>query len=129
MDDDTASATDDNRSEHVVLPGVVVEPEWLEARLGSGALRVVDLREADAYGSGHVPGAVHLELSRLGTTRPGQDNVLLSADAFSDLMETLGVSSGDLVVPYDDQWGLAAARLLWALHYYGHRAVAVLDGG
>jgi thiosulfate/3-mercaptopyruvate sulfurtransferase len=44
-------------------------------------------------------------------------------------MGELGVSNDHAVVAYDDQWGLAAARLLWALQAYGHRSVAVLDGG
>lgn len=126
---DAAPAIDHDQSDGDPLPGVVVEPDWLESRLGAPGLRVVDLREAEAHAEEHVPGAVHLELSRLGSARPGQDNVLLGADAFSALMEGLGISSGDTVVAYDDQWGLAAARLLWALHYYGHTAVAVLDGG
>jgi thiosulfate/3-mercaptopyruvate sulfurtransferase len=126
---EAAPTTNDDRSETGEPPGVVVEPGWLEARLGSSELRIVDLRDAEAYAESHIPGAVRLELSRLGTSRPGRDNVLLSPDAFSDLMETLGISTGDTVVAYDDQWGLAAARLLWALHHYGHTAVAVLDGG
>jgi thiosulfate/3-mercaptopyruvate sulfurtransferase len=44
-------------------------------------------------------------------------------------MAARGISSGDAVVAYDDQWGLAAARLVWALHRHGHERVAVLDGG
>jgi thiosulfate/3-mercaptopyruvate sulfurtransferase len=44
-------------------------------------------------------------------------------------MAERGVSNGHAVVAYDDQWGLAAARLLWALHFYGHDGVAVLNGG
>ena len=44
-------------------------------------------------------------------------------------MARIGVSSGDTVVAYDDHWGLPSARLIWALHYYGEEAVAVLNGG
>ncbi len=33
------------------------------------------------------------------------------------------------MVAYDDHWGLPSARLVWALHYYGERAAAVLNGG
>lgn len=109
-------------------PGVIVAPAWLEGHLGEDVC-VVDLRDAEAYAEGHVPGAVHLELAALGASEPGRDNVLLGPDAFTRLMEGLGVRSGASVVAYDDQWGLAAARLVWALHFYGHRAVAALDGG
>lgn len=108
---------------------ILVGPEWLEHRIGQDDVRVVDLREEESYAEAHVPGAVHLALDSLGANRDGCDNVLLPDDGFSELMERLGVSSTDTVVAYDDQWGLAAARLLWALHRYGHRKVSVLDGG
>jgi len=111
------------------LPGLLVEPRWLKERLGSARLRVIDLRDAGAHASGHIPGAASFELADLGSSVAGLDNVLLPAPEFSRLMATCGISNGDIVVAYDDQWGLAAARLVWALHYYGHDRVAVLDGG
>jgi len=111
------------------LPGPIVWPGWLKEELGHPALRVVDLRDADAYRGAHVPGAAHLELRRLGSRSGNMDNVALPPAEFGELMGSMGISNGDAVVAYDDQWGLAAARLLWMLHYYGHRDVAVLDGG
>ncbi len=111
------------------VPGLLVDPSWLRERLGRPGLRTVDLRDAGAYARGHVPGAVHLELAELGTTSAGLENVLLPPDAFNTLMSRIGLSGGDVVVAYDDQWGLAAARLLWALHHYGHTEVSVLNGG
>ena len=111
------------------LPGMLVGPSWLEERLGRSGLAVVDLRDADAHARGHIPGAAHLELAALGSSARGMDNVLLPADAFSRLIAGCGISNRDVVVAYDDQWGLAAARLVWALHRYGHETAAVLDGG
>jgi len=113
----------------LTLPGLLVAPAWLSERLGQPGLHTVDLREGDAFKRGHVPGAVQLDLAALGTETGGCENVLLPLDAFAELMAARGISSGDVVVAYDDQWGLAAARLVWALHCYGHTGVAVLDGG
>jgi thiosulfate/3-mercaptopyruvate sulfurtransferase len=70
-----------------------------------------------------------VDLAALGSPRDGCDNVLLPAAEFGVLMSSLGVSNGDTVVAYDDQWGLAASRLVWALHHHGHDAVALLNGG
>lgn len=110
-------------------PGTVVAPAWLRDRLAHGAMRVVDLRDAHAWAAGRLPGAVHLELSALGRQAGGLDNTLLEAEDFEALMSHLGISSGNMVVAYDDQWGLAAARLVWALHAYGHERAHVLNGG
>ena len=110
-------------------PAIVVPPDWLAAHLDEAAVRIVDLRDADAFEQAHIPGAVRLDLGRLGVPDEGRDNVLLAPAGFADLMQQLGISDGDAVVGYDDQWGLAAARLVWALHYYGHPQATVLDGG
>jgi len=111
------------------LPDLLLQPSWLKERLGSHGLRLVDLRDAESYANGHIPSAANLQLVELGASVAGLENVLLSPDEFSAVMARLGISKGDAVVAYDDQWGLAAARLVWALHYYGHENVAVLDGG
>ncbi|MFP3947286.1 MAG: sulfurtransferase [Longimicrobiales bacterium] len=111
------------------LPGLFVDPAWLDGHLGKPGLRTVDLRDAEAYRIGHIPGAAHVDLEELGSSGGGRDNVLIPPVEFSDLMTERGISSGEGIIAYDDQWGLAAARLLWACHYYGHRKAAVLNGG
>ena len=111
------------------LPGLLVDPSWLAERLGHPGLRTVDLRDAAAYESGHIPGALHLDLVELGSRVGGCDSMLVPPGEFSRIMAERGISNGDTIVAYDDQWGLAAARLLWASHRYGHTEVAVLNGG
>jgi thiosulfate/3-mercaptopyruvate sulfurtransferase len=44
-------------------------------------------------------------------------------------MRRAGVRHDSRVVVYDDLGGFSAARLWWLLRYFGHPAVAVLDGG
>lgn len=111
------------------LPGILVDPAWVLGHSDHPRLRLLDLREREAWAEGHIPGAAQLDLQRLGSSHAGCDNVLLGPDDFARLMAELGVSDEDTVVAYDDQWGLAASRLVWALHRYGHASVAVLDGG
>ena len=111
------------------LPGLLVDPVWLSEQLGRPGLRIVDLRDSGSYLGGHIPGAVRVELGALGACVAGCDNVLLPPAEFGELIGGLGISNTDTVVAYDDNWGLAAARLVWAFHYYGHERIAVLDGG
>jgi thiosulfate/3-mercaptopyruvate sulfurtransferase len=54
---------------------------------------------------------------------------IASAERYAALMGELGIDEHKLVVAYDDAGGMFAARLWWTLRYYGHEAVAVLDGG
>jgi thiosulfate/3-mercaptopyruvate sulfurtransferase len=44
-------------------------------------------------------------------------------------MRAAGVGEGRFVVVYDAATSTAAARAWWLLRYFGHPAVAVLDGG
>ena len=116
--------------------------EELAARLGSGDVRVADVRwylnrpgaGRAAYDAGHIPGALFVDLDddlsdHDGYGAPGR-HPLPAPDVFRQRMESLGIGSGDLVVAYDDTGGTVAARLWWMLDNLGHRGgVAVLDGG
>jgi thiosulfate/3-mercaptopyruvate sulfurtransferase len=106
-----------------------VAPQWLAQRLRNPALCLLDVREAARYDEGHIPGAVQVELASLSQEIDGVPGMLLPADAFARKMGQLGVKSRRSVVIYDDNWGLAAARVLWALACYGHDTSAILTGG
>ena len=123
-----AKAQDDSEAEPEV-PGILVDPEWLEDHMGDRRVRTVDLRDQDVYAGGHIPGSVQLDLQDLGESRDTCDNMVLRPADFARVMAELGISDRDTVVAYDDHWGLPSARLIWALHYYGHWSAAVLNGG
>lgn len=111
------------------MPGLLIDPDWLGDHIGDPRVRIVDLRDREAYGEAHIAGAVQLDLEDLGEYRDGCDNVVLRPADFERVMARLGISNRDTVVAYDDHWGLPAARLIWALHHYGVRSVGILNGG
>ncbi len=125
----TAAKAQDNPEAGPVLPGLLVDPDWLEDHIGHQLVRIVDLRDREAYAGGHIPRAVQLDLEDLGEDRDGCDNVVSDPADFERIMVGLGISNRDTVVAYDDDWGLPSSRLIWALHYYGERSVGVLNGG
>ncbi|WP_116089652.1 sulfurtransferase [Sphingomonas crusticola] len=95
-----------------------------------------DLSDVDAgrvgYLSGHIPGALYLDLDRdlSGTPDGGNGRHPLPERAeFAARMAELGLSRGVQVVSYDTSGGFYASRLWWMLRWLGHRDVAVLDGG
>ena len=111
------------------MPGLLVDPGWVGDHIGDQRVRIVDLRDREAHGEGHIPGAVQLDLEDVGENRDGCDNMVLGPADFERLMARLEISNRDTVVAYDDHWGLPSARLIWALHHYGVRSVGVLNGG
>jgi thiosulfate/3-mercaptopyruvate sulfurtransferase len=114
----------------------LVSTDWLADHLHDPDLRVVDARwlgtrdSHAAYRSAHIPGAVHLDWARdLSTTINGLRYMLLPPDDFAAVMSAAGIGDETRVVAYAHRDYSGAARLWWALRYYGHEQVAVLDGG
>jgi len=119
-----------------VNPDALVSAEWLASNLGDPTLRVIATADCrvpthkDSYTAGHVPGAVYLDvIAELSDPTSPIPMMILSLEGFEELMGRLGINSGTTVVVYDDTGGLWAARLWWALRYYGHEDVKLLDGG
>ncbi|MSP12659.1 MAG: sulfurtransferase [Chloroflexi bacterium] len=111
------------------LPGVIVTPEWLGNALSHPDLRLVDLRSRESYDDAHIPGAVWLDLKDLAGTIDGVPGMLLPPDAYAKQIGRLGIDQDSVVVLYDENWGMPAARVLWSLARYGLSQAAVLTGG
>jgi len=109
-------------------PEVLVDANWVTAHLDDPTVRIVDARmplEGSVYQSGHIPGAVFVDM----LTDLCCPSSIMDADGFAALMGRLGTGDDTTVVIYDTEGGPWAARLWWALRYYGHDQAAMLDGG
>jgi len=87
-----------------------------------------DRKGSDEYASGHIPGAVFVELDDVTGKGHGR-HPLPKLSQFQRAMRQAGVGDRSRVVVYDDTGGSVAARLWFLLGYFGHSAQAVLDGG
>lgn len=90
---------------------------------------VLDLRPAEDFAAGHIPGAVHIDL--WGVSLIDTDPAPLEAFMWmvDHLLNLRGVDEKTPVVVYDEQSGIRAARAFWFLEYFGHPRVQLLDGG
>lgn len=136
-------------NEASVLPDSLVSTAWLAAHLDGPTLRVIDIRgyvrtthlghgkqsadyvgARDEYVAGHIPGASYIDwTSDIVDLDDPVKAQIASPERFRQAMESRGVGSDNDIVVYDQTGGHFATRLWWALRYYGHDRVAVLDGG
>lgn len=93
---------------------------------------VVDVRSAALYNAGHIPGAIRNTVSINSTTptATGSAGTLgLTQAEFIALADTLGITPSTKVVAYDTDNSSSVGRFVWTLLRYGHKNVAILDGG
>jgi thiosulfate/3-mercaptopyruvate sulfurtransferase len=109
---------------------LLVDPGWLHARLGDRDLRIVDMvTEPEEYQKGHVPGAVYLSINDSRIAVPAGGFRLPTAEEGARFLGRLGITPETMVVIYDDSGGLHASRFFFTLDVFGHRKVAILNGG
>ena len=101
----------------------------LQSKLGSANLCVIDVRPAEDYARGHIPGATHFDLFGLSLVDTGEAPLKAFMFMIHHVLELRGVSETKEVVFYEDNSGMRAARGLWFLEFYGHPNVKMLDGG
>jgi thiosulfate/3-mercaptopyruvate sulfurtransferase len=114
----------------------VVDIGWLSEADGDVVLADVrwymDGRSGrDAYRSGHLPGAVFVDLDKELAGDPhggGGRHPLPDPESFARAMSEHGIGDETVVIAYDDGGGVIAARLVWMLRATGHDS-ALLDGG
>jgi thiosulfate/3-mercaptopyruvate sulfurtransferase len=101
----------------------------LQRELGSPALCIIDVRPAEEYAKGHIPGAVHFDLFGLSLIDTSDAPLKAFMFMIHHVLELRGVSEEKEVIFYEENSGMRAARGVWFLEYYGHPNVRMLDGG
>lgn len=131
------------------LPSDLVDADWLADNIDDESLRIIDVRGSvetedlgngrqkatysgspEDYAKGHIPGSVFIDWTD-DIVDPDADvkAQLAGPDRFKAAMESRGIGDDTAVVIADNNGGHLATRVWWALRYYGHDNVAVLDGG
>lgn len=117
-----------------------VDAPELEPRVGilaagdvdeAGAtLKPVDVRSADAYEAGRLPGAVRLEPALLRASVDDVAGQVAPASEVEAAFEEIGLAIDDDIVVYGSGNSTDVARVAWTLAYHGHAGrVWMLDGG
>ncbi len=118
--------------------GPLVSTAWLADHLGAPDVRVVDASyylpvEAktgrEVYLEQHIPGAVFFDIDDIADSASPLPHMLPQPEKFSSRVRKLGLGDGVKIVIYDARGVFSAPRVWWMFKVFGHRDVAVLDGG
>jgi thiosulfate/3-mercaptopyruvate sulfurtransferase len=122
----TASSFASNAS--YANPAALVSTDWVAQHLADPDVRLLEVDvDATAYERGHLRGAVGINwATQLGD--PIRRDIPTSA-AFERLMGLCGVGNDTRVVFYGDNNNWFAAFAYWVARIYGHRDLALMNGG
>jgi thiosulfate/3-mercaptopyruvate sulfurtransferase len=83
----------------------------------------------ESYASGHIPGALLFDINAIADLANPLPHMLPDEVGFGAAMGELGIGNDDFVVVYDPPGLMSAGRVWWTFRVFGHRNVAVLNGG
>lgn len=108
---------------------LLTTPQELQQKLGNADLCIIDVRPAEDFARGHIPGSTHFDLFGLSLIDTTDAPLKAFMSMIHHVLELRGVSETKEVVFYENNSGMRAARGVWFLEYYGHPNVKMLDGG
>ena len=108
---------------------LLIEPRELAEILASPAVRLLDVRTAQEYQQGHLPGAVNLPAPATDDLEANRQGFPLFPPHAQELFRNAGINNSSRVVLYDDEGNRFAARVFYVLEFFGQTHVQVLNGG
>ncbi|HTN73324.1 MAG TPA: sulfurtransferase [Methylomirabilota bacterium] len=108
---------------------LLTSPAELQKKLADPNLCLVDVRPAEQFAQGHLPGAVHFDLFGLSLVDTREAPLKAFMYMILHVLELRGVSETKEVIFYEENSGMRAARGLWFLEYFGHPNARMLEGG
>lgn len=119
-------------------PEALVSTDWLAAHLDDKNLRILDgsftlpgvsPTGPELYAQRHIPGAIFFDIDAVRDAANPLPHMLPDEKTFATTMGRLGVGDSHKVVVYDSTGFMSAPRVWFSLTVFGHKDVAVLNGG
>ena len=105
---------------------LLATPEWLAANRDA---ILIDTRAPADYWAGHLENARHFDPFPFHHSDTSETGLREFRGQLAWIFSALGITGGETVVFYENDSGMRAPRMAWALEYMGHPRVRILDGG
>ena len=114
----------------------LVTTEWLEKNLDS--VKIFDAswhmpssrRDAKKeYKEKHIKGAMFWDVDEHSNKDSPLPHMMSNSDYWTRMLWSFGIQNEDHIIVYDYSDTYSSCRLWFALKYFGHKKVSVLDGG
>lgn len=118
--------------------GPLVSTAWLAAHLNDGDVKVLDgsfylpaeqRNATEEFAEAHIPGAQFFDIDLISDRSIDLPHMFPDEATFAAAVGAMGIGNGDTVVCYDGGKMTGAGRVWWMFRAFGHRNVAILDGG
>ena len=111
---------------------IIYTPNEAHEKLINGTVSMVDVRSAEEFEKGHIPGAVNIPemFTTLSMTTP--EGLQEMQDIFVPLFRNAGIRHDLTVIVYEDSLNTrygGSCRGYYQLTLFGHQDAAILDGG
>ena len=111
-------------------PELLIETDELAKIASSSNVRVVDAVDPGTYNRAHIPGAVNIFYQLLATLKTRKENGYPASPQDAEkIFGAAGIDDNTVVVVYDGGEGPIASAVWFALDFFGHKNVKVLNGG
>lgn len=107
----------------------VLEAKELATIINHDSIVIVDIRKPIHYSEQHLPKAINIWRTEIENNKYPFSGMMADETYLENVLGEKGISSDQFLVLYDDRQGCEAARLWWVLNYYGHKRMAILNGG
>ena len=106
----------------------LVSTEWISEHAKDAGIRLVEVDvDTTSYEKGHIEGALGWNWKRELQDQLARD--IAPKEALAELLGKSGITPDTTIVLYGDNNNWFAAYAYWALKYYGHDKVQLVDGG
>jgi thiosulfate/3-mercaptopyruvate sulfurtransferase len=117
------------RAADYARPELIISTGELAGLLTSAEVKILDVRKAEDYKSGHIPRAISLPRRETQSRLRGVPGFLAPVGRLERLLSERGIKLTDTLVLYDETLGKSAGRMFWTFEVMNHPKVRVLNGG